>query len=78
VKALLDARGLRSSIDARDIPLGPRVARVHEDCVPIAVVVGPRDRDARRAAIRQGAERRELPLAEAIDAIASACAPPAI
>jgi threonyl-tRNA synthetase len=78
VEDRLRERGARASRDSRDVPLAPRIARAHEDCVPIAVVVGARDRAARRVAIRLGDERRELPHAEAIDFIASACAPPPI
>jgi threonyl-tRNA synthetase len=78
VQGLLRARKVRAGSDARDIPLGPRIARAHDDRVPLAIIVGARDRDARRVSIRVGEEKKELPLAAAIDFVAAACAAPPI
>lgn len=76
VAALLDARGLRASVDARDAPLGARVKRAHDARVPLVAIVGPRDRDARSVSLRHGSEKQELPLAGALEALAGACSPP--
>lgn len=77
VQDLLRARNIRVGSDVRDVPLAPRVARSHDDRVPLAVIVGARDRDARRVSIRRGEEKKELPLPDAIDFIvASSAAPP--
>jgi threonyl-tRNA synthetase len=78
VLALLALRNIRASIDARDIPLAPRIARAHDVRVPLGIVVGPRDRDTRRVSVRHRSNRQELPLREGIDFIADACAPPEI
>lgn len=78
VQRLLRARSLRVGSDARDVPLAPRIARAHVDCVPIAVIVGARDRDAQRVSIRQGDQKKELPLAAAVDFLVAACAAPPI
>jgi threonyl-tRNA synthetase len=78
VQDLLRSRNIRVGSDRRDVPLGPRIARAHEDRVPLAVIVGARDRDARRVSIRQGEQKKELPLAAAIDFVAAAGAAPPI
>lgn len=76
VQRLLVQRGLRAGSDARDVPLAPRVARAHDDRVPIAVIVGARDRAASRVSIRHGEEKKELPLPAALDLLAASCAAP--
>lgn len=78
VAALLGARDLRASVDERDAPLAARIERAHEDRVPLIAIVGPRDRDARHVALRHGDDREDLPLAGAIEALASTCSPPPI
>lgn len=75
---MLGARNVRAGSDARDVPLAPRIARAHEDRVPIAVIVGARDCEAQRVSIRRGEEKKELPLPAAIDWIAAVSAAPAI
>lgn len=75
VSCALAARGARAAVDARDRPLAARILRAHDDRVPIVAVVGPRERDARRIAVRHGEERQDLPFDEALEALSRACAP---
>ncbi len=74
----LGARDLRASVDARDVPLAARIKRAHDDLVPLVAVVGPRDRDSRRVALRHGRDRQELPLAGAVEALVGACSAPPV
>jgi hypothetical protein len=48
----------------------------HHDGVPFAAVVGAREVAAGQVALRAGAARRTLALADAVAELAAACAPP--
>src|SRR6187402_1164049 len=70
------ALGLRGELDSSQDGLGPRVAAARALGVPLIWVVGAREAVQRTVTERGSAERRALPLGEAISGARHACAPP--
>ena len=75
VAARLAGAGVRVRVD-RDDSLARRIAVAHHDGVPFAAVVGAREVAAGQVALRAGAARRTLVLADAVAEVAAACAAP--
>ena len=71
-RALGDA-GVRVEVDDRSESLGRRVAEALRDGVPVSVVVGERERQARSASVRLRSGSRVAPLAEAVREVVEAC-----
>jgi threonyl-tRNA synthetase len=75
--ARLRARNLRGTLDSSDATLGRRIAKGHEQCVPLLWVVGAREASGGSVTERAfAAEQRTLPLVAALDAAAAVSAPP--
>ncbi|RYZ06298.1 MAG: threonine--tRNA ligase [Myxococcales bacterium] len=72
----LRSAGLRSLVDLREDSLSRRIALSHEHGVPHVVVVGKREREARRVSLRGGEGQRVLAVPEAVRSLLEACAPP--
>jgi threonyl-tRNA synthetase len=76
VRALAE-RGLRASVVAPDESLAKRIAQAHMNGIPWVSVVGAREVVSRALALRErSGAQRSLALADAIDALAQACAIP--
>ena len=76
VVARLREQQLRAVLDGSNETLGRRVAQAHDLRVPLLWVVGAREMASRSVTERGSAERRALPLGEAISGARHACAPP--
>lgn len=72
----LKRAGLRASCDARDESLARRVAQAHEQAVPFAAVVGPREQAAGSLSLREADQQRVLARAEATRWLGERCAAP--
>ena len=74
----LAQRGLRVRIDADSgATLARRVAIAHHDGVPLVAVIGAREVETDRVALRAGGERLGLPREAAIDELVRRCGVPA-
>jgi threonyl-tRNA synthetase len=76
VQAELLRAGLRVVSDASRETLGRRVALAHEAAIPYVAVVGRREAESRCVSLRHGDAQRVLPLAETVQELGRACAPP--
>ena len=76
VQAELTRAGLRAQNDASRETLSRRVALAHEAAIPYVAVVGRREAQARGVSLRHAEVQRVLPLAEAVQELGRACAPP--
>ncbi len=77
VSKALVAAGLRASVDAGADRVGKRVAEAHEAAVPLVIVVGGRERDARSISVRLDNKSQSMSLADGLDHLVKLCAPPA-
>ena len=55
---------IRVEIDARNESLGKKIREARSHRIPMIMVVGPRDKDAKTLSIRQGDEEKTIKLAE--------------
>ncbi|MES1184793.1 MAG: threonine--tRNA ligase [Myxococcales bacterium] len=76
VQAELLRAGLRVVSDASRETLARRVALAHEAAIPYVAVVGRREAESRSVSLRHGEAQRVLPLAETVQELGRACAPP--
>ncbi len=79
VESLLRRAGLRVELDLSDQSLGEKVRRAITDKHPAVIVVGDRDVEAGSVGLRlrgDDAERRGVPVDEALSELAALCAPP--
>jgi threonyl-tRNA synthetase len=76
VQAELTRAGLRAECDASRETLSRRVALAHEAAIPYVAVVGRREAQAHGVSLRHAEVQRVLPLAEAVQELGRACAPP--
>jgi threonyl-tRNA synthetase len=76
VQAELLRAGLRAVSDASRETLARRVALAHEAAIPYVAVVGRREAESRSVSLRHGEAQRVLPLAETVQELGRACAPP--
>jgi threonyl-tRNA synthetase len=74
----LRARDVRAELDAGQAPVGKRIFAVHAARIPFAVVVGAREAESRSVVVREGKEKRELALLDAVEEVAARCAPPPV
>jgi threonyl-tRNA synthetase len=76
VQAELARAGLRVVDDASRETLARRVALAHEAAIPYVAVVGRREAESRSVSLRHGEAQRVLSLADAVQELGRACAPP--
>lgn len=70
----LRAAGLRVELDARDERLAKRIAEVHDQGVPMAVLLGRQEIERGALALRVAGEQRVLPQAAALAEVEARCA----
>jgi threonyl-tRNA synthetase len=68
--------GVRVRVDASAERLSRRIKEAHQAAVPLVLVVGERERVARRVALRERSGQQVLDLDPAVQHIAERCAPP--